>query len=205
MEPAWTDITQTIVQVVALLGGLGAAIAWNRSLKDRAAAVLIELEDRFNADSLRKARALLEEQSEYESLVTAMKIALAETTHNELKNSETPAAPTALTSTQGYHLEQLDALLRFYVLLRGIRKAQQVPDESLRLCYGYWLNFYYHNKRSEFSTYVDRYFPGLAKWISDDYDLDQNERFFRPEWSYGKRGIALESAKRSKWVNGIVV
>lgn len=181
--PTWTDIVQTIVQILALFSGAAAIVAWRRSLQDRAAAVLIELEERFNDDAILAGRGLLEDQADYERLVDAMHIALEETARNETKDAQTPAKATKLTSEQGEMLEQLDALLRFYVLLRGIRKAQQVPDESLRLCYAYWLNFYFSTKRTEFARYVNTYFGGLKKWIDEDQAVPSHERFFRPNWN----------------------
>lgn len=149
-EPNWTDIAQTIVQILVLIGGACTYFSWKRSLKDRAASVLFELEERFCVDSLVEGRGLLEYQATYLELEQAMTTAMCETGASNRTTGKNPSQHTELTAPQEKQLDQLDALLRFYVLLRGIRAAEQVPDESLRLGYAYWINFYSHPKRVTF-------------------------------------------------------
>ena len=72
-------------------------------------------------------------------------------------------------------------MLRFYVVLLGIRRARQVPEVSLRTCYRYWLGQYYSAKRPEFREYVDNYFRTLSSWLKDDTQRSARRRFFDPQ------------------------
>lgn len=80
----------------------------------------------------------------------------------------------------------IDHLLRFYVVLLGIRKAKQVPDESLRLCYAYWLNHYrkpdvpkQSTGRDELFRYVNKFYPNLKVWLEEDIRQPKDKHFFR--------------------------
>ena len=168
---ATTEIIKNLVETVAVIGGGAAIIGWLYTRKDRAASVLLELEERFNNPTILNARGMLEDEAMYKPLDSAIQANLSgRETDNET----------------GARLDDLDTLLRFYVLLRSIRQAKQVPDESLRLCYAYWLNFYHHPARKGFHDYVDTYFKGLSGWLADDAQCASRRRFFRPDWPFGR-------------------
>jgi hypothetical protein len=80
--------------------------------------------------------------------------------------------------------DSLDALLRFYVVLHGVSRASQVPEESLSICFRYWLAHYFRGDRPGFRGYVDRSYPTLSRWLRDD--CRQGLPFFRPHRLFGE-------------------
>ena len=179
-----TEAIKNIAETVAVLAGGTAVIGWLYTRKDRAASVLLELEERFNQPDILEARGLLEDRALYRGLDSAMR--------NFMDQAGNPKGWVEHRTAdeikrEGKMLEQLDALLRFYVLLIGIRKARQVPDDSLRICYAYWLNLYYDRVNYGcFREYVGKYFPTSRAILDADEELLEGERFFG-------RGLAGES------------
>jgi hypothetical protein len=74
----------------------------------------------------------------------------------------------------------IDALLRFYVVLCGVRQANQVPESSLSACFRFWLGHYHNPRRMEFKEHIDTFFPTLKKWLTEDAKRRHKDRFFRP-------------------------
>jgi len=74
--------------------------------------------------------------------------------------------------------DELDGMLRFYVLLYGVFRARQVPEVSLSICFRYWLAFYFRKDRPGFRRYVDRSYPTLSNWLRED--CCKRLQFFRP-------------------------
>lgn len=74
--------------------------------------------------------------------------------------------------------DDLDSLLRFYVVLYGILRARQAPELSLSICFRYWLAHYFRKDRIGFRDYVDRGYPTLSNWLQED--CCQELSFFRP-------------------------
>jgi hypothetical protein len=80
--------------------------------------------------------------------------------------------------------KSLDAMLRFYVLLYGVHRARQVPEQSLSICFRYWLAHYFRRDRPGFRRYVDVHFPTLALWLRRD--CKEGLRFFRAHRLFDK-------------------
>jgi hypothetical protein len=83
--------------------------------------------------------------------------------------------------------DELDGLLRFYVLLYGIFRARQVPEVSLSICFRYWLAIYFRADRPGFRRYIDRSYPTLSRWLRDDCRKKKERQFFRPEPLFGDK------------------
>ena len=166
---AWSEIVKNVVTALVLLGGGTAIVKWLYARKDRATDILLELEDRFGAAELRSARACIEDDGEYAKVELELRAAVERTQG---------AKP-------GKALEELDVLLRFYVLLLGVRGAAQVPDAVLGTCYRFWLAHYFRLDRGEFRRYVDRYFPTLRDWLGRTDAAARGHAFFEPRkfWS----------------------
>jgi hypothetical protein len=79
----------------------------------------------------------------------------------------------------------LDALLRFYVVLYGVNRARQVPEEALSICFRYWLAHYFRKDRTGFRSYVDTSFPTLSLWLRRD--CRQGLPFFRAHRFFGEK------------------
>ena len=75
-------------------------------------------------------------------------------------------------------LAALDGLLRFYVVLCGIRKGGQIPDTALKICYRYWLAQCFCSERVDLRRYVEHFFPALGYWLAEDERLKNSRRFF---------------------------
>jgi hypothetical protein len=86
----------------------------------------------------------------------------------------------------------VDHVLRFYVLVCGMRAADQVPDTSLSKCFAWWLAYYYRAKSAGLRSYVDECYPTLKKWLREDILQPPECRFFRPHEFWVKRDIAEE-------------
>lgn len=170
-----TDKISIAAAIVALLSATVAIVAWRTDRLNRAAEVILQLEERFNTAEIQAARDVIEDDADFGNIAPVLQWYTGTIPRGAL--SPTPQQERLVTS--------LDHLLRFYVVLLGIRAAQQVPDASLRLCYAYWLNHYWKPEnnagrgRVEFQAYVNRYFPNLKKWMLCDQQLSMKKRFFR--------------------------
>lgn len=162
-----SEIAKNIGEAAALLGGVWTIWAWLRQRKDRAADVLLMLETRFAVPDVVKGRAALEDQATYDDIRPALEAAA-------LARAGGPALEPAVAD----RLYSVDALLRFYVVLLGIRHAHQVPDLSLRTCYRYWLGLYFASERKDFRRYVDAYYTTLSQWLNSDMQRQPKKRFF---------------------------
>ena len=80
--------------------------------------------------------------------------------------------------------DELDAMLRFYVVLYGVFNARQVPERSLSICFRYWLAHYFRRDRREFRRYVDSNYPTLSGWLGGD--CKKGCQFFRPKQLFGE-------------------
>jgi len=74
--------------------------------------------------------------------------------------------------------DDLDCLLRFYVLLYGVLRARQVPEILLSTCFRYWLAHYFRSDRKGFRKYVDEGYPTISNWLKED--CARKLCFFRP-------------------------
>lgn len=166
----WSEIAKNLAAAIALLGGAWAVYVWVFQRRDRAADVLLMLEARFAEGKVAAGRGDVEDQSSYVTVKGALAAA------NAARHGGAPMA-----AQQSKQLENIDALLRFYVVLLGIRRARQVPDASLKTCYRYWLGLYYHKDRPELREYVDVHYRTLSRWLADDQRQPLSRRFFDPQ------------------------
>ncbi len=144
----WANWATVVGVLLAIVG----VYEWLYRRYDRATDVLLELEKIFNSEMIREGRDVLEDKTLYEDI------------KQKLQHSVKGTA----TDQEFEDLLPLDELLRFYVLLVGIRAAKQVPDASLRACYRYWLCHYFNPERTEFRDYVDHFYPTLRNWLQTD-------------------------------------
>ncbi|HET9384035.1 MAG TPA: Ig-like domain-containing protein [Gemmatimonadales bacterium] len=160
----WTGVRNVLgfSTLAALLAGL---IKWVVDRSNRATDVLLSLEEQFAGSA--KGRKQLEYDDFYDQ-----------------KRASLLRGPASSGD-----LEDIDKLLRFYVVLFAVRQARQVPDRSLRTAYRYWLAHYYRKDRAEFRQYVNEFFPTLRRWLHDDVKWHTRRktpwtiyraRFFRP-------------------------
>jgi len=73
----------------------------------------------------------------------------------------------------------LDPVLGFYVMLCGIREANQVPDRALSLSFAWWLSHYYRHDSRTLRIYINTYYPTLRQWLEQDLENPEPRRFFR--------------------------
>lgn len=183
-----TEVAANVVTVLAIPGGLWAWWRWLAERHDRSTEVLFKLEERFESADNRKARKLLENGALYRTIrVRLIEAVLFAGVAREAVPASTSAARRAPAS-EGENilrdLELVDCFLRFYVFLCGIRAAKQVPDNSLRICYRYWLAHYYHPGRIELHVYINEYFPTLRRWLKEDrekHSKKPEQSFFNPK------------------------
>src|SRR5688572_4985244 len=174
----WHSFAETIknfAEVLAIIGGALAIGKWLFSRYDRATDVLLELEKKFNEPDCLLGRALIEDDVAYGKIVPLLHTAVLEAVE------PIPLIESKMTGEENDRLAPIDSLLRFYVLLHGIRRARQVPDLPLKTCFRYWLTQYYCPYRPAFRAYVDTFFPTLKQWLRDDAKKsDETKRFFTP-------------------------
>ena len=173
-----SEIVKNLAEVLGLAGGLWVVYTWRKERQDHSTEILFQLEDRFRTEDMRKARALIEDDQAYETLRKVLLEAVLPAASDQAGKPSKPRGE----SGSGKHpsLAQLDEVLSFYVLLFGVRQAQQVRDPALRACYRYWLAHYYSPQRRELQAYIDVYFPTLREWLREDARRPYPKRFFRP-------------------------
>lgn len=183
-----SEIFKNYGEILVIGGGLFAWYTWLRERHDRAIDVLAELEKKFTEKELSEARSLVEMDADYDNVAPTLAKCVMEAVapqQHTVKLSESPPTRGLAMLMRRYfclhgvekrgeaqqrlqqleQVEGLDTLLRFYVYLRGVQKARQVPDDALRACYRYWLTFYFNPKRMAFRAYVDWFFPTVSAWL----------------------------------------
>jgi hypothetical protein len=146
-----------ILECLAYLAGALALVKWLRERTDRATDVLLKLEEEFDRKCA-AGRQCLDEPPKYA----------------ECREALTRAGRGSVSLTADQQAQQLqiikaiDDLLRFYVVLIGVREAKQLPDASLSTCYRFWLAHYYRDDRLEFRRYVNDNYPTLRAWLLRD-------------------------------------
>ena len=184
----WKDVAEfvkAVLESLAIVAGSLALIKWLRERYDRATDVLFELETKFQDPQIQQGCRILENESEYIKSAPILQMAVRVDANlwpdsplsNSVKRPEEigqldklihfllPQVSTTAESSPDTTLASLDKLLRFYVVMHGLRKARQVPDAALRTCYRYWLAHYFHPRRPAFRAYVNQFFPTLRKWL----------------------------------------
>ncbi len=139
-----------ILECAAIVAGLVAIVKWLRERSDRATDVLLQLEQAF--EKCKAGRSLFEDG--YKQAAAILKAST---------NRRTLTAPEKLAEQ-----EKIDELLRFYVVLVGVRKERQVSDASLSACYRFWMAHYYRHDRAELRRYINYFFPTLRTWLLND-------------------------------------
>jgi hypothetical protein len=183
---ALSEIIKNSIEAVAVIGvvigGSFALVRWFAERNDRATTILLELERKFCERAIMKGREYVEDGGRYNFVKKEL---LQYAVQSSVEGTK-PAAASSKAEPQGQPslekeidgCEAIDALLRFYVVLSGVRHAKQVPDASLSTCFRYWLCHYYNPERTEFKEYVDRYYPTLRIWLAK---ARQKRKFFRPK------------------------
>lgn len=179
----FSEIFKNLFEALAVLGGAVAVSKYLVERKDRAADILLQLEHEFCKKKVMQGRQCIEDDGRYHLIKDRLKQLAAESGHQrslpagevseEKQKPEISPERNILDECQA-----IDALLRFYVVLCGIRQAKQVPERSLSTCFRFWLGHYRSPKRTEFREYVDAYFPTLKKWLADD--AKSGHTFFCP-------------------------
>lgn len=145
-----------ILECLAIIAGALAIIKWLRERNNRATDVLLKLEEEFDK-KCEKGRGLIEHDWKYNEVKELLKSAVREGKRSARAEHD-PQDPQMA----------VDNLLRFYVVLCGVRQARQLPQKSLSTCYRFWLAHYYRNDRAELRDYVNEFFPTVRKWLLTD-------------------------------------
>lgn len=169
-----SEIAKNCVEVLGLLGGLFFLYQWIYARRDRATEVLLQLDRLFTAPDMVQARQLVEDDQQYTVIRSKL---LKAATPDDAYGASYQATTISPTGNNADPLEGIDKLLRFYVLLCGVREAKQVPDSALRKCFRYWLAHYYNPSRRELRLYIETFYPTLAEWL--EADRHWLRRFFR--------------------------
>jgi hypothetical protein len=179
-----SEIFKNIVEALAVIGGVSALWKWLAERKDRATDILFELEREFSSKpEIVQGKECIEEDERYDLIKGRLKQYVTESQPERSKSpAESSKAKQKFGSPQEKEIENgcraIDALLRFYVMLCGVRHAKQVPEDSLSICFRYWLCHYYNPERKAFREYVDEFYPTLRQWLKTD--ADNKYKFFRP-------------------------
>jgi len=203
------DLIKTILESVAIIAGALVVIKWFAERHDRATDVLLQLETRFQDPELQHACRILEDEETYLTTAPLLqkvvrlganlwpdseinKCAAGDVKNDPaIKSSRAESLlswlftqPAENTSQVSNDLAAIDKLLRFYVVMHGVRKARQIPDAALRTCYRYWLAHYFHPRRPDFRAYVNQFYPTLRSWLACEKNWYQRapsrpHRFFR--------------------------
>jgi hypothetical protein len=149
------ELSETIKNVFESTGLLVAVLAsakWVYERRDRATALLLELEKKFQEQDVVRGKTLVD---------------------CGIFESKGKRAPEREPNPG------VDALLRFYVILYDVYLSQQVPPESLNNCFGYWIAHYYRVDRPLLRRYIDEYYPTISAWLRSDFGTEGS--FFRPK------------------------
>lgn len=177
-----SEIVKNAVEALAIIGGLIGLWKWLAERRDRATDILLKLESEFCKPEIMKGRLCIEDDERY-SLIKSRLKQQVDAPQGKRSNENESADKIDGNSIQDNVSEDchaIDAMLRFYVVLCGVRQANQVPEDSLSTCFRFWLGHYHCSTRKEFKDYVDAFFPTLRKWLADDAERRYARRFFRP-------------------------
>ena len=179
----WKEVSEIVLnaaQVLAYAAGVFVLYKYVTERRDRATEVLLQLEKNFNMRSVRKGRMLVEDDKAYDGIRGDLMEAVGPEDTFEASDTRTQRSSRKM-------IPGLDQLLRFYVLLCGVRAAKQVPDASLMKCFRFWLAHFYSPSRRELKLYISKYYPTLTRWLLDDRKWrcrPFRRSFFTPE-SFG--------------------
>lgn len=158
----WSEVAKNLAELLALAGGALALRKWFGERDNRATDVLLRIERDFGREKVKRGRDLIDSDSSYLRHASAISQCISKRTGDD----------------------DIDALLRFYVVLYGIRLTNQVPTRALSVCFRYWLAHYFRNDRKEFHDHVDTFYPTLKQWLNEDCPPCEREKwgegFFRP-------------------------
>jgi hypothetical protein len=160
---AWHDkaeLAKPILECIVIITGVFAVVKWFAKRNNRATDVLLELEKEFES-KCKLGRPLVEQDLEYEKLAKLLT--------ESVKSGKRVVSMGIGPANKEADLQMaIDDLLRFYVLLIGVRIARQVPERSLSTCYRFWMAHYYRHDRQAFRQYVNMFFPTLKSWLLSD-------------------------------------
>jgi|GEM_PF-100666 len=194
-----SEICVNLAGVLAIIAGPFILVHWLYQRRDRSAEVLFRLEELFNSPVVQLGRSLVESDRAY---LTVSSLLIRESLTGEHSKSFLSGDAGDGSTKHSEQLQAIDALLRFYILLFGLKRAHQAPDASLRICYAYWLTQYHNPARRELRLYIHAMFPTLARWIRNDRGVFKRKsiyRFFIPEhfgWRLTHRLAADELHRR---------
>lgn len=208
-----TEIAKNSVEALGFVGSFFILYQWVAGRRDHSTQVLFDLEKQFICDDISMARSLVEDDAQYAKL---RKLLIEEIVPEEIvpEESVTPGSEAAPNRDRfdvafdcSSPLRRLDALLRFYVFIYGIRRARQVKDSALSACYRFYLAHYYSPSRRELLLYIHNYYPTLRRWLLHDRTWWRRIRgtFFTPEqfgW-HPEQGLTSAHLKRS--LNGRIL
>lgn len=171
----WKDTSQIVFYIVGAIFSVFSIYSiyqarrqYRRSLRQRTAESLMELEQRFA--EFKDILPLIDPESQrYEQ-------ELQPTVDKSLKNM-----PQARRSDKDRRLIlRLDQLLRFLLLLTSLEKYDLLKAEALQYMYFYWFNSLKRNEHLK--SYVDQYFPTLAAALeADSFSPTEAGKFFIKE------------------------
>ena len=171
---AWHDVAEQLKPILECIAiGVGALtlIKWYWEWNNRATDVLLKLEEEFEK-KCGEGRFFLEDDAKYKKLADVLAKVTESGNRWRLGGSDLET------------LIAIDNLLRFYVVLYGVREARQVPERSLSTCYRFWMAHYYRKDRQVFRQYVNAFFPTLKRWLKSDVAGSTRiwRRPFSPWW-----------------------
>jgi len=178
-----SEIFKNLFEGLAVMLGVAGLWKWLAERKDRATDILLQLERKFCEPEIVQGRQCIEDKERYDLIKDRLKQYVVESRAERSKlAAESSKEKRKCESTQEEKIlddcRAIDALLRFYVVLCGVRHARQVQNLSLSTCFRYWLSHYYNPDRTEYKEYVDEFFPTLRKWLAKD--AEQKHEFFHP-------------------------
>ena len=121
-----TEIAKNSAEALSFFGALFVLYQWFVGRRDHSTQVLFDLEKQFNCGDIFAARSLVEDDAQYARL----RELLIEQIAPEQPEEDVIPCPEAVQDgfDRSSALQKLDALLRFYVFIYGIRRVGQVKD-----------------------------------------------------------------------------
>jgi NAD-dependent protein deacetylase/lipoamidase len=198
----YTEIAKNTVETLGILSSPFILYKWLVERRDHSTQVLFDLEKQFNSEDVSAGRRLVEDDARYAQI---RKLLLEQIVPEEDLTPGSKTFPKNDRFDRSSPLQKLDALLRFYVLVYGIRSAGQVSDSALRACYRFYLAHYYSPSRRELRLYIHTYYPTLRGWLLDDRRWRRRKitgTFFTPEQFGWHPELSLSSEQLERSLNG---
>lgn len=150
-SPDLTEFLQAVAWTAAAVSAGLAIVAYRRGVRQHMAQSLVEIEKRF-ADFADTARWIDPDSGQFKSELAP---------HIRLSLTRRARGPGETYSSD--HLQKLDGLLRFLLLVSSLHEHRILSRRAIAHQYSYWFRAIWENKR--LLAYVRVYFPTVMEFM----------------------------------------